>query len=129
MNLKCYLLFRPVKCTPSLKSRTVQDVCVVEKKKNEISIDDYLLNNTLLSFLSRSCANACVCVCIVVVDDGARDSVILVLVIVVVGLLLPFLVCYYDNYYSHHQNNDIILLITTIILLYFETFSSSCFVR
>ena len=123
MNLKCYLLSRPVKCTPSPKSRTVQDVCVVEEKKNEISIDDYLLNNTLLSFLSRSCASACVCVCAVVVDDSARDSVILVLVIVVVSLLLPFLVCYYDNYYSHHQNNNIILLITTTFLLDFQ-FSS-----
>ena len=27
-------------------------------EKNEISIDDYLLNNTLLSFLSRSFATA-----------------------------------------------------------------------
>jgi hypothetical protein len=88
-----------------------------EGEKNEISIDDYLLNNTLLSFLSHSCASARVCVCVVVVEN-ARDSVILVLVVVVVVLLFPSHVCYYDNYYSHHQNNDIILLITTIILLY-----------
>lgn len=52
-KLKCYLSFRPAKCTPFQESRTVQDViCVAKKKKNEISIDDYLLNNTLLPFLS-----------------------------------------------------------------------------
>jgi len=115
MKLKCYLLFRPVKRTPCPQAPMVQDVCS-EGEKNEISIDDYLLNNTLLSFLFHSCVSACVCVCVVVVND-ARASVILVLLVVVAVLLFLSRVCYYNNYYSHRQNNYIILLITTIILL------------
>jgi hypothetical protein len=62
-----------------------------EEEKNEISIDDYLLNNTLLSFLPRS-FSVSVCVSVsyastrvgvrVVVVDDARDSMMLVLVMV-----------------------------------------------
>ena len=64
---------RPIKSTASSQSRTVQDVGVVGEKKNEISIDDYLLNNILLS-LSPSCMLVRVFVCLV---DDTRDSVVM----------------------------------------------------
>jgi len=39
-----------------------QDACVAKEKKNEISIDDYLLNNTPLVFFSLVRARVLVCV-------------------------------------------------------------------
>jgi hypothetical protein len=38
--------------TISTSTYGARRVCVVEEKKNEISIDYYLLNNTLLAFLA-----------------------------------------------------------------------------
>jgi len=92
-----------------------------EEEKNEISIDDYLLNNTLLSFFSPLCERVCWCArCRCRRRTGLNDDGVGSSSMVVVDLLLFFFISsyiFYDDYsYSYHQNNDIIILITTIIL-------------